>query len=52
MDSDPIDWPLCQGECRLVESGSHKELVAANGLYARLAALQFGQAAALDTSAA
>ena len=36
----------------LVESGSHQELVAAGGLYARLAALQFGEAAALDTSAA
>ena len=37
---------------RLVESGSHSELVAADGLYARLAALQFGEAAALDISAA
>jgi len=32
---------------RLVESGSHAQLVAAGGLYARLAALQFDQAAAL-----
>ena len=30
---------------RVVEEGSHAELVARNGLYARLAALQFGQAA-------
>ncbi len=37
---------------QLVESGSHNELVAADGLYARLAALQFGEAATLDTSAA
>ncbi len=37
---------------QLVESGSHDELVAGGGLYARLAALQFGQAATLDTSAA
>ena len=36
----------------LVESGSHEDLVAAGGLYARLAALQFGEAAALDISAA
>jgi ATP-binding cassette subfamily B protein len=28
-----------------VEQGSHAELVARNGLYARLAALQFGEAA-------
>jgi ATP-binding cassette subfamily B protein len=32
---------------RLVESGRHGELVAAGGLYAHLAALQFDQAAAL-----
>ncbi|HIP78741.1 MAG TPA: ATP-binding cassette domain-containing protein [Kiloniellaceae bacterium] len=37
---------------QLVESGSHDELVAGGGLYARLAALQFGEAATLDTSAA
>jgi ATP-binding cassette subfamily B protein len=30
---------------RVVEEGSHAELVARSGLYARLAALQFGQAA-------
>jgi ATP-binding cassette subfamily B protein len=30
---------------RVVEEGSHQELVAKNGLYARLAALQFGEAA-------
>jgi ATP-binding cassette subfamily B protein len=30
---------------RVVEEGSHQELVARNGLYARLAALQFGEAA-------
>ncbi|MEQ8354706.1 MAG: ABC transporter transmembrane domain-containing protein [Kiloniellaceae bacterium] len=33
---------------RLVESGTHNELVAAEGLYARLAKLQFGEAAALE----
>jgi len=33
---------------RLVESGSHGELVAAGGLYARLAELQFGAAASGD----
>ena len=31
---------------RVVEQGSHTELVAKGGLYARLAALQFGDAAA------
>ena len=36
---------------RLVESGSHSELVAADGLYARLASLQFGEAAALGDAA-
>ncbi|MGF1628484.1 MAG: ABC transporter transmembrane domain-containing protein [Kiloniellaceae bacterium] len=37
---------------RLIESGRHGELVAAGGLYARLAALQFDQAAALGNEAA
>jgi ATP-binding cassette subfamily B protein len=37
---------------RLVESGRHGELVAAGGLYAHLAALQFDQAAALGDAAA
>ncbi|GAB4376915.1 MAG: hydrophobic compound transporter HcuC [Kiloniellaceae bacterium] len=36
---------------RLVESGSHAQLVAAGGLYARLATLQFDQAAALGEAA-
>ncbi|MEQ9609038.1 MAG: ABC transporter transmembrane domain-containing protein [Kiloniellaceae bacterium] len=35
---------------RLVESGTHAQLVAAGGLYARLAALQFDQAAALGAA--
>jgi ATP-binding cassette subfamily B protein len=30
---------------RVVEEGTHHELVARNGLYARLASLQFGEAA-------
>jgi len=37
---------------RLVESGRHGELAASGGLYARLAALQFDQAAALGEAAA
>jgi ATP-binding cassette subfamily B protein len=37
---------------RLVESGRHGELVAAGGLYARLATLQFDQAAALGEAEA
>jgi ATP-binding cassette, subfamily B, bacterial len=38
---------------RLIESGRHADLVAAGGLYAHLAALQFDQAAALgDTETA
>lgn len=36
---------IVMDEGRIVETGSHAELVAANGLYARLAALQFNQAA-------
>ncbi|WP_340115197.1 ABC transporter transmembrane domain-containing protein [Pelagibius sp. 7325] len=36
---------------RLVESGTHAQLVAAGGLYARLATLQFDQAAALGAAA-
>ena len=36
---------------RLVESGTHAQLVAAGGLYARLATLQFDQAAALGEAA-
>jgi ATP-binding cassette subfamily B protein len=33
-------------EGRIVEEGTHADLSAAGGLYARLAALQFGQEAA------
>ncbi len=36
---------------RLVESGTHAELIAAGGLYARLASLQFDQSAALGETA-
>lgn len=39
------DRIVVMDEGRVVEQGSHLELVAKNGLYARLAALQFGQAA-------
>ncbi|HEY4032303.1 MAG TPA: ABC transporter transmembrane domain-containing protein [Caulobacteraceae bacterium] len=39
------DRIVVMDEGRVVEEGSHAELVARNGLYARLAALQFGQAA-------
>jgi ATP-binding cassette subfamily B protein len=39
------DRIVVMDEGRVVEEGSHHELVAKNGLYARLAALQFGQAA-------
>jgi ATP-binding cassette subfamily B protein len=33
-------------EGRVIESGTHRELVAKGGLYGRLAALQFGKEAA------
>ncbi|HEV2530256.1 ABC transporter transmembrane domain-containing protein [Phenylobacterium sp.] len=39
------DRIVVMDEGRVVEQGSHHELVARNGLYARLAALQFGEAA-------
>jgi ATP-binding cassette subfamily B protein len=39
------DRIVVMDEGRVVEQGSHHELVAKNGLYARLAALQFGEAA-------
>ena len=39
------DRIVVMDEGRVVEEGSHAELVARNGLYARLAALQFGNAA-------
>ena len=39
------DRIVVMDEGRVVEEGSHAELVARKGLYARLAALQFGQAA-------
>jgi ATP-binding cassette subfamily B protein len=39
------DRIVVMDEGRVVEQGSHRELVARNGLYARLAALQFGEAA-------
>ncbi len=39
------DRIVVMDEGRVVEEGSHAELVARNGLYARLAALQFGQVA-------
>ncbi|MET0271387.1 MAG: ABC transporter transmembrane domain-containing protein [Phenylobacterium sp.] len=39
------DRIVVMDEGRVVEEGSHAELVAKNGLYARLAALQFGEAA-------
>ena len=39
------DRIVVMDEGRVVEQGSHAELVAKNGLYARLAALQFGAAA-------
>src|SRR3546814_20287524 len=41
------DRILVIDEGRLVESGRHGELAASGGLYARLAPLQFAQAAAL-----
>ena len=39
------DRIVVMDEGRVVEEGTHHELVARNGLYARLAALQFGEAA-------
>jgi ATP-binding cassette, subfamily B, bacterial len=39
------DRIVVMDEGRVVEEGTHHDLVARNGLYARLAALQFGQAA-------
>jgi len=39
------DRIVVMDEGRVVEQGAHHELVAKNGLYARLAALQFGEAA-------
>ena len=39
------DRIVVMDEGRVVEAGTHGELVARNGLYARLAALQFGNAA-------
>ena len=39
------DRIVVMDEGRVVEQGAHGELVARNGLYARLAALQFGEAA-------
>jgi ATP-binding cassette subfamily B protein len=39
------DRIVVMDEGRVVEEGSHSELVARGGLYSRLAALQFGEAA-------
>ena len=39
------DRIVVMDEGRVVEEGTHHELVARNGLYARLASLQFGEAA-------
>ena len=39
------DRIVVMDEGRVVETGTHHELVAKNGLYARLASLQFGEAA-------
>ena len=39
------DRIVVMDEGRVVEEGSHHQLVAKGGLYARLAALQFGEAA-------
>jgi ATP-binding cassette subfamily B protein len=40
------DRIVVMDEGRVVEEGAHSDLVARGGLYARLAALQFGEAAA------
>ena len=39
------DRIVVMDEGRVIEEGTHAELVAKGGLYARLAALQFGEAA-------
>ena len=45
------DRILVMDEGRIVEEGTHSELVAKNGLYARLARLQFDTAAAQEEAA-